>query len=77
MKIKNIEQVNEFLAAVDKCKGEVWLLSSQGDELNLKSRLSQYVAIGALLKDYNEDLELFCQFVEDEHNFYPILKEIE
>ncbi len=77
MKIKNIEQVNEFLAAVDKCKGDVWLLSSQGDELNLKSRLSQYVAIGALLKDYNEELELFCQFTEDEGNFYPLLKEME
>ena len=41
MKLSKIEQVNEFLAIVDSCKGEVTLRSVDGDIFNLKSKLSQ------------------------------------
>ncbi len=47
MKLSKIEQVNEFLAIVDSCKGEVTLRSVDGDIFNLKSKLSQYIAIAA------------------------------
>ena len=69
MKLKNIEEVNAFLATVDSCKGEVWLESQYGDKFNLKSKLSQYVAMGALLSDEDEVLELFCDNKEDEQKF--------
>ena len=49
MKLSKIEQVNEFLAIVDSCKGEVTLRSVDGDIFNLKSKLSQYIAIAACL----------------------------
>ena len=49
MKLSKIEQVNEFLAIVDSCKGDVTLRSVDGDIFNLKSKLSQYIAIAALL----------------------------
>ena len=49
MRIKKINHVNEFLQAIEKCKHEVWLTSPYGDKYNLKSTLSQCVAIAALL----------------------------
>ena len=65
MKINKIEQVAEFLKTIDKCKGEVYLTSSFGDKYNLKSKLTQYVAIAELLNSDN-DLELWCDNKKDE-----------
>lgn len=69
MRLRNIEEVNAFLATVDSCKDEVWLQSQYGDKFNLKSKISQYVAMGALLRDKDEVLELFCANKEDEMKF--------
>ena len=69
MRLKNIEEVNEFLATVDTCNGDVWLESQYGDKFNLKSKLSQYIAMSALLRDTDEVLELFCARQEDEVKF--------
>jgi hypothetical protein len=69
MRLKNIEEVNEFLATVDNCNGDVWLQSQYGDKFNLKSKLSQYIAMSALLRDEEEILELFCSLKEDEVKF--------
>ena len=66
MKLSKIEQVNEFLAIVDSCKGEVTLRSVDGDIFNLKSKLSQYIAI---------ELELFCSDSSDEGKFMNFLME--
>lgn len=73
MKIKNINQVHEFLSAVNKCKGDVWLQSLQGDRYNLKSDLSQYIAIAALLKERGDELELFCALRDDEPYMFEFL----
>ena len=70
MMFQTIEQIDDFLDAVQKCKGNVYLKSNEGDVFNLKSRLSQYVAIGALLDDEGDYLELFCDEYEDEGRFY-------
>ena len=75
MKLKNISEVNGFVSAVDSCKGHVWLESPEGDKFNLKSKFSQYVALGELLGTRGEDLELFCQFSEDEMRFYQYFDE--
>lgn len=69
MKITNIKQIDEFLATVRRCTGDVWLESVDGDKINLRSRLSQYVAIGALLGAEGDKLELFCAKQEDEALF--------
>ena len=60
MKLSNINEVNDFLAAVDRCKGDVWLEDAKGDRLSLKSMFSRYIAMGNLLQDKGEELELFC-----------------
>lgn len=69
MKFTKISQVEDFLAAVNAAKDNVWLTSIYGDKYNLKSLLTQYVAIGALLKDKGDELELFCDKKEDEALF--------
>lgn len=74
MKLKNITELNDFIAAVDSCKGEVWLESPYGDRFNLKSKFSQYLALGELLGKNGDALELFCQFTEDEKYFYEFFK---
>ena len=45
MKITNIRDIEEFFSVVDDCAGLVWLVTGEGDRLNLKSKLSQYVSL--------------------------------
>ena len=66
MKLSNVKDVQTFLAAVNACENDVYLKSMEGDVLNLKSSLSQYIAIGRLLEESGDSLELFAQTREDE-----------
>lgn len=68
MKLMNVQDVNDFMAAIEKSKDEVWLESVHGDKISLKSPLSRYVAIGELVKKEGSDLELFCSQA-DQHLF--------
>ena len=45
MKIMNIEDPNAFFDVVRKCKGKVMLVTEDGDQLNLKSKFCQYIAL--------------------------------
>ena len=45
MKIKIIKDLDGFFKAVDSCEGKVELVTGEGDRLNLKSKLSQYVSL--------------------------------
>ena len=74
MKLKNIEQIHEFLRVVNTCTGGVYLTSQDGDKYNLKSKLSQYIAVGALLGEHGDDLELWCDHKDDEVKFIGFLK---
>lgn len=69
MKLKNISEINDFIEAANQCSGNVYLLSPDGDRFNLKSAFSQYVALGALLGDKGDYLELFCDNRADEAHF--------
>ncbi len=75
MIMSNVKQIHSFLATVDKCKGSVWLESRDGDRYNLKSALSQYIAIGALLSAHGDELELFCSDPNDERLFLAYFKD--
>ena len=48
MKLKNINNLEQFFETVDKCKGDVYLTTSEGDRLNLKSQLTKYITLAAL-----------------------------
>jgi hypothetical protein len=69
MKLNNITEVQEFLEIVNSCEGSVWLESADGNRFNLKSQMSQYVALGALLENKGSELELFCTSRADEIKF--------
>lgn len=75
MKIKNIKNVETFLAVVNECKGDVALTSVYGDKYNLKSALTQYVAVAALVGDHGEELELWCTDKDDEKKFLKMFNE--
>ena len=74
MKLKNEIQIIDFLSAVSQAKGIVWLMSVEGDRYNLKSTLSRYVAIAALIEHHSDELELFCENRTDEGLFYQFFE---
>lgn len=55
MKINNIKDVNRFLEVVLECKGEVELVTKEGDNLNLKSKLCQYIALSDMFTEAKID----------------------
>ena len=66
MKISNITNVEKFFKVVDSCKGKIELLTDEGDRLNLKSKLSQYVSLANIFSDGNiKELELLAYEPED------------
>ena len=66
MKLQNIQEVEEFRKVVHQCKGRVYLESLEGDIFNLKSAMSEYIALGRLLSEQGDSLELFASNHEDE-----------
>ena len=58
-----------------KCKDDVHLRSQYGDDFNLKSRLTQYIAISAMAAENGDALELFCDSRDDEKYFMEFFEE--
>ena len=75
MKINNIKDINTFLNTVTECEDNVTLTSVYGDRFNLKSTLSQYIAVAALLGEHGEELELWCDSKEDEYKFLKMFSD--
>ena len=69
MKLTNVTEVNDFLNTVNECKEDVYLTSEFGDKYNLKSKLSQYLGVAALIGEHGSELELWCNDPEDEARF--------
>ena len=78
-RLKNVRDINALMAAVRNCKGDVLLRSADGsEEFNLKSKLSEYIAIGRLCEEDGDSWEVFCMNKGDEGEllkfFYEIAK---
>lgn len=66
MKIKNITNPDKFFKVIDECKGTVELISQEGDRINLKSKLTQYISIANIFSNgYIRELELVAHNKED------------
>ena len=67
MKVEGIKDVEAFFKVVDNCKGRVELITAEGDRLNLKSKLSQYVSLASIFSaDAGiPELELIASEPED------------
>ena len=51
MKVQNITDIDKFFEVVDNCQGKVELVTGEGDRLNLKSKLAQYVSLANIFSD--------------------------
>lgn len=66
MKVTNITNIDAFFKVIDSCSGKVELVTNEGDRLNLKSKLSQYVALANVFSDGKiDELELVAYEKDD------------
>ncbi len=76
MKVTNITNIDGFFKVVDSCKGKVELVTGEGDRLNLKSKLCQYVSMANIFSNgeipeleiiayEREDIDKLIEFMND------------
>ena len=66
MKIQNINNIEKFFQVVDSCTGKVELVTGEGDRLNLKSKLCQYVSMASIFSNGEiPELEILAYEKED------------
>ena len=66
MKVQNITDINKFFDIVDSCKGKVELITGEGDRLNLKSKLCQYVSLANIFSNGEiPEMEILAYEKED------------
>ena len=78
MKLRSNPDYPAFFRAVHNCTGEVYLVTVEGDRLNLKSTLSQFIFTAAvrsslalkdalLLLENPQDRIILKEHIEEEH----------
>ena len=66
MKVENIRDISKFFEVIDQCTGRVELVTGEGDRLNLKSKLSQYVSMANIFSNGEiPELEIVAYERED------------
>ena len=66
MKVSHIKDIDKFFDVIDHCKGKVELVTGEGDRLNLKSKLSQYVSLANIFSNGEiPELEIVAYEKED------------
>ncbi|MBQ8857511.1 MAG: polya polymerase [Lachnospiraceae bacterium] len=66
MKVTNITNIEGFFNVVDSCNGKVELVTGEGDRLNLKSKLCQYVSMANIFSNGEiPELEIIAYERED------------
>ena len=66
MKVMGIKDIDKFFEVVDSSKGKVELVTGEGDRLNLKSKLSQYVSLANIFSNGEiPELEIVAYEKED------------
>lgn len=66
MKVQNIKNIEKFFQVIDSCAGKVELVTGEGDRLNLKSKLSQYVSMANIFSNGEiPELEIIAYEPED------------
>lgn len=70
MSMHNID-VADFLAVLDTCEGNVYLVTNEGDRLNLKSKLCQLVGLTKLIEGGKiAEASIFCENALDETKLF-------
>ena len=76
MRLRSEADIQACLDAVNACEGEVYLKSPEGDIFNLKSSMSRYIAIGRLIEEQGDNLELFASRKEDQARLMPLVEDL-
>lgn len=75
MKVQNIKEIDKFFEVVNSCTGKVELITGEGDRLNLKSKLSQYVSVANIFSNGEiPELEIVASEPEDEEKLTRFLE---
>lgn len=78
MQKKNDIEVNDisiqdFTKVISECKGDVYMVTEEGDRLNLKSKLCQLIGFAALIKGGTVTrASLECSEKEDEAKLFRL-----
>ncbi|MCM1305237.1 MAG: hypothetical protein NC306_14200 [Butyrivibrio sp.] len=73
--LRNGIDLTSFFAAVNQCKGAVFFLSGQGDRMDLKSVLCQYILASVYLQQGMEaEGRIECELPEDASALKPFLE---
>ena len=68
--LRNID-VSKFLTVLDTCKGNVYLVTREGDHLNLKSKLCQLIGLTQLIEGGRiAEAYVLCDNPEDESKLF-------
>ena len=63
--------VTEFLAVLDTCEGNVYLVTNEGDRLNLRSKLCQLVGLTKLIEGGKiAEASILCENKNDESKLF-------
>ena len=62
--------VTKFLVVLDTCEGNVYLVTSEGDRLNLKSKLCQLVGLTKLIEGGRIAEGIICDNKKDESKLF-------
>lgn len=74
MKIRNNEELLMFERTIDACRAPVWLVTSDGQQYNLKNPMQRYQGIGKLIRDYDMDVpEIYASSYEDEMRLFGFI----
>lgn len=67
MKLFQIKNIDKFFEIIDSCNEKVELVSKDGDRINLKSKLAQYIALAKIFSNEEivKELELVTYDPED------------
>lgn len=66
MKFENIQDIDGFFEVINGCSGRVELVTEEGDRLNLKSKLTQYLALAKVFSGGDlPEMEIVASNKED------------
>lgn len=75
MKFFGVKDIDGFFNVVDKCKGKVELVTSEGDRLNLKSKLCQYVSFAKIVSSGEvPEMEIIAYEQEDVSMLFEFMR---
>ena len=72
MKVRNIQNIDAFFHVIDQCRGDVFLVTGEGDRLNLKSKLAQFVALTKMF--HSDRIESFSLETTREDDSFRLME---